>query len=203
MKTKKLLLASAVLLTFSASLILFNLSCNKPADAQTPTNCNEPAATFKYKWNGTLYEMNGSLTQNAREGSLIRKEQTYDNINTSNNPFDLMNGDELTNTKYLYSIHATKNNYYGDEGGPILEIELRTTSLTAPKTFTSANNEIKWVYFCHPEHADGQQFTVNFTKIANGYADGSFSGIVKYYNNGVEKTIQITEGEFKNVKILE
>ena len=198
---KKLLLGSLVLLMFSLSLILFNISCKKETNAQTTTNCNEPAATFKYKWNGVLYEMNGSLTQNAREGSLIRKEQTYDNINTSNNPFDYMNGDEITNTKYLYSIHATKNNFYGDEGGPILEIELRTTSLTAPKIFTSANNEIKWVYFCHPEYAKAQQFTVNFTKIANGYADGSFSGIVQDIDNGSQ--IQITEGEFKNVRILE
>ena len=198
---KKLLLGSLVLLMFSLSLILFNISCKKETNAQTTTNCNEPAATFKYKWNGVLYEMNGSLTHNAREGSLIRKEQTYDNINTSNNPFDYMNGDEITNTKYLYSIHATKNNFYGDEGGPILEIELRTTSLTAPKIFTSANNEIKWVYFCHPEYAKAQQFTVNFTKIANGYADGSFSGIVQDIDNGSQ--IQITEGEFKNVRILE
>ena len=200
---KKLYLESLVLLVLSASIILFNMSCNKESDVQTPANCNEPAATFKYRWNGTLYEMNGSLTQNAREGSLIRKEQTYDNINTSNNPFDFMNGDELTNTSYLYSIHATKNNFYGDEGGPILEIELRTTSLTAPKTFTSDNNEIKMVYFCHPEYSEGQQFTVTFTKIANGYADGSFSGIVKYNDNGQQKTVQITDGEFKNVRILE
>lgn len=200
MNLKKLVLGSLILIMFSASIVVFNISCNKETDAQTSSNCNEPAATFKYKWNGILYEMNGSLTQNAREGSLIRKEQTYDNINTSNNPFDLMNGDELTNTKYLYSIHATKNNFYGDEGGPILEIELRTTSLTAPKTFTSANNEIKSVYFCHPVNAEGQQFTVTFTKIANGYADGSFSGTVRTTNG---QNVQITEGEFKNVKILE
>jgi hypothetical protein len=201
MNLKKLILGSLVLIMFSASIVVFNISCNKETDAQTSSNCNEPAATFKYKWNGILYEMNGSLTQNAREGSLIRKEQTTNNGAT--NPFDNANGDPLTNTKYLYSILATKNNYYGDEGGPILEIELRTTSLTAPKTFTSANNEIKWVYFNHPEEAAGEQFTVNFIKIANGYADGSFSGVVKYNNNGQLITIQVTEGEFKNVKILE
>lgn len=186
----------------SLLLLLFLFSCDKDnTDNPTPSNCNEPVATFKYKWNGTLYEMNGSLSQNAKEGSLIRKEQTTKN--GASNPFDNANGDALNNTKYLYTIMATKNYYYSDDGEPIFAVELRTTTFTAPKTYTYSGGDMKFIAFYYPVNAGettGQEFTINVTKAENGYADGTFNGNVVASGNQV---IQITEGEFKNVKILQ
>ena len=186
----------------SLLLLVFLLSCDKDnSDNPTSPSCNEPVATFKYKWNGTLYEMNGSLSQNAKEGSLIRKEQTTKS--GASNPFDNANGDAINNTKYLYTIMATKNYYYSDDGESIFAVELRTTSFTAPKTYTNSAGDIKFISFYYPLQAGestGQQFTINVTKVENGYADGNFSGNVVASGNQV---IQITEGEFKNVKVLQ
>lgn len=183
-------------------LLVFMLSCDKDnSDNPTPSSCNEPTAMFKYKWNGMLYEMNGSLSQNAEEGSLIRKEQTTQS--GASNPFDNANGNALNNTKYLYTIMATKNYYYSDDGEPIFAVELRTTTFTAPRTYSNNAGDIKFISFYHPVNAGespAQPFTINITKVENGYADGNFNGNVIASGNQV---IQITEGEFKNVKILQ
>lgn len=181
---------------------LFFSSCQpeKPSDP-TPSNCTEPVATFQYKFNGTLIQMIGSLTKSAREGSLIRKEQTTKS--GASNPFDNSNGDPISNSKYLYSILATKNYYYSDDGEPILEIELRTANFTAPKTYTTQNGDIKMIYTYYPQQAgevSTQPFTINITKIQNGYADGNFNGSLRTSSG---QTVQITEGSFTNVKILE
>jgi hypothetical protein len=182
---------------------LYLLSCNKDNNnaSATTSPCYEPISTFRYKWNNVLYEMTGSLTKSSKEGSLIRKEQTTNS--GASNPFDNNNGDALNNTKYLYSIAATKNYFYSDDGEPLIEIELRTSNFNTLRSYSNSSSEIKLVRFFHPLDATltpNQQFSVTLTRIENGYADGNFIGTVVTSNN---QTISITEGEFKNVKILE
>jgi len=183
-----------------AALFLSSCQPEKTTDP-TPSNCNEPVATFQYKYNGTLIQMIGSLSKNAREGSLIRKEQTTKN--GASNPYDNSNGDPVSNTKYIYSILATKNYFYSDDGEPILEIELRTATFTAPRTYSMQNGDIKFISTYYPQQAgiiSNLPFTLTITKVQNGYADGNFSGSLRTSGG---QTVQITEGSFSNVKILE
>jgi hypothetical protein len=189
MKTKNLLLASAVLLTFSASLILFNLSCNKPADAQTPTNCNEPNTVFKYTLNGTLYDMSGSLALNSKQGAIVRKTYDWSKCDIS---------DQLTCTDYLYSLSATKNNVFDDEWNTILRFWFPAT--IKPGSYSTSTNTLG-VLIIYPEYTNTNNFTVTITKNQGGYIDGVFSGTVKSGSN--QTTYQITDGVFQNVKILE
>lgn len=176
-------------------------SCQKDNNNNNNTNtpCNPPpASTFKYKFNGTLIECNGSLADNSREGSLIRKEQGNASSSTV-----------LTNTSYIFSILATKNYYYSDDGEPILEIEINSPTLTN-STYSHTSNGIRYVKsyypsqsefcgYCTPSSYVGQEFTVTITKIENGYADGTFSGKLKK-TSGFDI---ITEGEFKSVKVIQ
>jgi hypothetical protein len=185
------------------SILLIGLlfSCQKDnGTGSTNDNCNPPASTFKYKFNGTLIECNGSLAETSREGSLIQKEQ-----NTYN-----YSGDILSNSTYIFSIQATKNYYYSDDGEPILEIELNSPSLSAT-TYTHTSNGIRYVKayypsqsefcgYCTPSAYVGQEFTVTVSKITNGYADGTFSGKLKKSSTVFDI---ITEGEFKNVKVIQ
>lgn len=189
MKTKKLLLASAVLLTFSASLILFNLSCNKPADAQTPTNCNEPNTVFKYKLNGTLYDMSGSLALNSKQGAVVRKTYDWRKCNVSQ---------QLACTDYIYSLSATKNNVFDDEWNTIVRFWFGSSINVG--TYSVSTNTLG-VQITFPEYMGSTNLTVTITKNQGGYIDGTFSGTLKSSSN--QNTYQLTEGEFKNVKILE
>ena len=180
------------------TVLLFTmLSCQQEnPDNPTPTTCTEPVAYLKYKFDGTLIEMNGSLSQNSREGSLIRKEQR----NTTT-------GTILTSNTYLYSILATKNYYYSDDGEPIIEIEINTPALSATTYPTSSIDLVQTYYPLQSNHCGSPcspgstSFTVTITKILNGFADGIFSGMVK--NSGSTVLNQITEGEFRNVKIIQ
>jgi hypothetical protein len=115
-------------------LLSYLLSCQQdnPIDP-TPSKCNEPVAYLKFKLNGTLIEINGSWSQNGKEGSIIRKEQVLGTGHS--NPLDDQNGDALNNTNYCFSLLATKNFFYSDDGEPILEIEFRASSIVAPSTY--------------------------------------------------------------------
>jgi hypothetical protein len=193
----------------SVSLFGLLFSCQKDKNTNnTSDNCNPPVSTFKYKFNGTTIECNGSLAQTSKEGSLIRKEQVTGTGNT--NPIDNQNGDPLNNTNYIFSILATKNYYYSDDGEPLIEIEIRTPSISET-TYTHTTNGIRYVQtyypsqstfcgYCSPSAFLGQEFTVTISKFANGYADGTFFGKVKKSTTGFDI---ITEGEFKNVKVIQ
>jgi hypothetical protein len=72
---RKLLLGSIVLTVFSASIILFQLSCTKTADAQTGTSYTLPPATTTtlggvIVGNGLSVTSNGTLSVNSTTGGL-------------------------------------------------------------------------------------------------------------------------------------
>jgi hypothetical protein len=190
-------------------IVLLIASCQKSESNNSTTSTNTtnqcptaPTSTFKYKIDGTLIECNGSLSEKSGEGSLIRKEQKNASSSTA-----------LSNSNYVFSIHATKNYFYGDDGEPIIEIEINSTSLT-PSSYTSSNNGIRLVRIFYPTQSvycdntictssfyTGQDFTLTVSKVENGYADGTFSGKLKKESSTGFNII--TEGEFKNVKILQ
>lgn len=71
---KKLLLGSVVLTVFSASIILFQVSCKKTADAQTGTSYTLPSATTTtlggvIVGNGLSVASNGTLSVNSTTGA--------------------------------------------------------------------------------------------------------------------------------------
>jgi hypothetical protein len=184
--------------------VIATLVCSCQKNNNDTSNTTAPCAplppsTFKYKFNEALIECNGSLAETSKEGSLIRKEQA-----------NTINGTELTNSNYIFSILATKNYYYSDDGEPILEIEINSPSISTT-TYTHTTNSIRLVQtyypaqstfcgFCNPSAYLGQEFTVTITKLVNGYADGTFSGKLKKSTSGFDI---ISEGEFKNVKVIQ
>ena len=183
-------------------LILFFgvlVSCKKDnSSSNTNTNCPPaPLATIKFKNNSTIIECNGSLVENSKEGALIRKKQKDPSFGTI-----------LTNTNYQYSIIATKNYFHGDDGEAVIQIEINTPTLTT-STYSQANNGINFTYVSLPTMSsnDGyppeSNFSLTVTKIVNGYADGTFSGKLKKEGFNVTGYDLITEGEFKNIRILE
>lgn len=187
-------------------LTMISFSCSKESDSTnngTSTSQTEPAAYFKYKINGALIEMNGSLSNNSREGSVIRKTQQTRNLSSSQ---------YLNNSNYIFKLIATKNYFFSDEGQPLFEIVINSPTLSET-SYSHRNNQINSVFtwypnqsgfcgYCTPSAYPGQEFTVTILKITNGYAEGTFSGILKQGPNNSKSDI-ITEGEFKNVKILQ
>ncbi|MCS3799076.1 TolB family protein [Niastella sp. OAS944] len=74
---KKLLLSSIVLTVFSASIVLFQLSCKKTAEAQTGTSYSLPPATTTnlggiIVGNGLSVTSNGTLSVNSTTGGIYQ-----------------------------------------------------------------------------------------------------------------------------------
>lgn len=197
MKRKKDFLPLALSLSI---FLVFSCSKSENSPEGPNSNCEEPDAYFKYRINGELIECAGSLTKSSKEGSVIRIEQLTGGSATNPNP--------LLNTSYAVTIHATKNYYYNDEGETLLKIILNTGGL-AQQTYsntTGIRNVVSWYptktgfcASCSPSGYVGQQFTVTISKLAGGYADGTFSGTLVKEGTSTQNTI--TEGEFKNVKV--
>lgn len=180
------------LLLILITAILF-IGCKK-TDEQTTSKSVIPASTFKYKINGMPVELNGTLAQNAQVGSVIRKQKSIRSSRT---------------TTYEYNVMATKDYIYTTDGETPMNFVLAANSLSTG-TYSLSNGKIAYVCFFNLEtdvflwatpsqNNENSTFTVAITKVENGYADGTFSGIMR--KNPV--SIQITEGEFKNVKVLQ
>lgn len=189
------------IITAFAFLFFALLSCQQDnSDNPTPTTCTEPSASFKYKFDGTLLEMNGSLSKNSVEGSYIRRvKDFFTGSPTQCGPYYTPDC-----TSYIYTIEATKWSLLDDEGNPILKIYIRSSTLTQGQSYSGIGN-VKAVCFYPYSNtlsnpASSTNFTVTITKIENGYADGTFSGIL---TRGGATSYPVTEGEFHNVKILQ
>jgi hypothetical protein len=109
--------------------------------------------------------------------------------------------------EYLYRIMATKDYMFTDDGETLLNIVLKTDFLTVGN-YNLVNNKITCVFYwpnikfpntwINENDLTTSDFTINITKLENGYADGTFSG-----NLNKKPSYKITEGEFKNVKVLQ
>jgi hypothetical protein len=97
---KKLLLGSLVLLMFSSSIILFNISCNKDSDAQPNSNSSNcygtinvtinfpndaPPKTGRFEDNGISFDFESGIMQEGGQkySNGFRYYQSFDNVGTT------------------------------------------------------------------------------------------------------------------------
>jgi hypothetical protein len=195
---KKLLLGSLVLLMFSASIILFNISCNKESDAQQTTNCIGPQPILQFKGNGVLYECKG--INDARVGWVgypkiwksFSSGKTFYNISFSNyktqGDFD----------NWTYNYPATANTVSG-----WIAFETPTFGIS---TYTNTDDAIGFDNLDYGYELNKGRLIFTITSMRNGLVSGTFSGILPAtatgnYNRG--PLMNITEGVFANIPVFE
>ena len=191
---KKLILGSLVLLMFSASIVLFNISCNKDSDAQqqNQTNCMGPQPKFQFRANGKLYV--GDPVFDKRIG--WTKVNNYEGTNSGDGYTpELSIGSDVTLLSGGYTSASFADNY--------VNLALSTTSTPTVGTYTE-NNIIS---DCRFEDFDNTGYTrsthtIKFTRVSNGTADGTFSGTVRTVNTTPVKSVTISEGVFSNIPIF-
>jgi hypothetical protein len=188
---KKLLLGSLVLLIFSASIVLFNISCNKDSDAQqqNQTNCMGPQPKFQFRANGKLYICDPVFDK--RIGWVQA------------NNFDWIEG-------YTPSLSSDEDNTllsggFSTVSGADNYINLALSITSTPTVGTYNENNIE--SDCRFEDFDNTGYyrsthTIKFTRVSNGTADGTFSGTVRTTDTNPVKTVTITDGVFSNIPIF-
>jgi hypothetical protein len=198
---KKLLLGSLVLLVFSASIVVFNISCNKESDAQQTTNCIGSQPTLKFKGNGVLYEC--KAVNDPRLGWIgypgIWKIKSSDRdayaIGFSNTKTN------ASSPTWFIDFPITQNTVVG--GIVFLSSNLSTT------TYLSSGNEISFPSKGYKYGGSGfdKSCVINISSIKNGLASGTFTGTLRAGPIGVDDTkgplMNITEGVFTNIPVFE
>jgi hypothetical protein len=204
MKAKKLLLASAVMLIFSISIILFNLSCNKPADAQqNQSNCVGVQAKLQFKGNGVLYECNAVF--DSRVGwvgypYINKKIEQQGSQPTYKLAFkNYKNYAWSDDISWIVNYPATQNTVDGS---------IYIGSTISVGTYTNTNQVIFFEKLVYKYEDIPKCLVVNITSINNGLASGTFSGTLPSGYNGTPNQaahpqMNITEGVFSNVPIFD
>lgn len=160
----------------TATLALLFSACSKEPTPSTPAQ--EPVTTFKFTANGILYELNGSLATYSSMGSIIRRGG---DLNTGQYSLLAQNG-AARNTMVL----------------PLTVGTLTSTTYTFPN---GGAGECELIGVSYYGDKAGDNSTVTISSIHDGvYADGIFSG--QHTKTGTTQKVIITNGEFKNVKIL-
>jgi len=190
---KNLLLGSLVLLMFSASIILFNISCNKESDAQpnsNSSNCMGPQPKFQYKANGKLYICDPVFDKR------IGWTQANNTFFTGYTPS--LSSSAVGSTELSGGLTTSS--------GKEVFINLFLSINSTPSVGTYNENNIS--SDCRFEEFDNYSYsssthTITFTRVSNGTADGTFSGTVKTSSFAGQpnpnKTVTITEGVFTNI----
>jgi hypothetical protein len=190
---KKILLGSLVLLTFSASIILFNISCNKESDAQpnsNSSNCIGPQPKFQFKANGKLYVCDAVFDKR------IGWSGNFNDLNEGGVPclrgstrFELSGG--------LYSPTSGESTY--------INLFLSNTNPTVG-TYNENNIGSDCNFDFDNYIYTSSTHTITFTRVSNETADGTFSGVVKTVSFGGQPnpnmTVTITDGVFSNIPIF-
>jgi len=176
---------------FACFIILYTaiiglLSCSKkPAEVETP----EPQTTFKFTVNSTIYQWNGNSATDPSYGSRINK-YTY-------------NG----STWYTLSASPPNGGLY-----TLLSLKMQTASLSIGTYTLTSTTTTSWNladHYCGVNGNDiytssevGDFATINISSIHSGYADGSFTARLTNINGSLAR-VDVTNGEFHNVKIVE
>lgn len=174
------------LLTFFLLLTLGFVGCSKDNDDSNGSS-NTPVTTFKFTVNGTPYEVTGSLLENTVKGAKIERDPWH-------NTFALYAHEVVQNTTKFYAHIPLPN--------PLVT---GTFNFTYPSngSFDSEVSVISIPVMYYQVLKTGDAITVNITKVENGYASGTFSASKLSGTNTTPPTIQITNGEFTNVKIIQ
>lgn len=163
------------------------LGCDPQGDPPDPPT---PVTSIKFYADGVLYQWDGSLADNNVSGTVIKRE-------TPNNPnqyFELtsQNADcGSTYCKFIYmKIYTTSSLQVG----------------TYPNIWTSTGEMNTGGGGTNPVYQTFNTpytFNAQITRLENGYADGTFSGTVERRNVPAPYPLrQITNGEFKNVRVI-
>ena len=184
---KKLLLGSLVLLMFSASIVVFNISCNKESDAQpqSQTFCMGPQPKFQFKANGKLYVCDPAFDKRigwVMANSSIREYYSPDLFSSSQGT-ELGGGLVTSSGKRVF-----------------INLFLSNTSTPSVGTYNenSIQSDSRFEEFDNNSY-NSSTHTITFTRVSNGTADGTFSGTVRTTNTNPIKTVTITDGVFSNV----
>ena len=175
-------------------------SCQK--QSSNPASSSDPKAIFRFTVNGMNDSIVGSATQSSTEGSVIKRV-----YGSGTNGF----------TSFYYQLVSYK--YIAGTGSQLyISLDFLTTNLIVssyiykfgfglPGYYSSggvATNLFEvpsfWPNY-YSSQGTGDQTVITITKIQNGYADGTYTA--KLSNAINTSSITITNGEFKNVKILE
>lgn len=147
---KKLLLASAVLLTFSLSLVIFNLSCNRPAEAQQTNNyCLGPQPKLQFKLNGVVQNCDAVFSP------LVGWDKC-----------PLLEGAGTT-----WSLFGFSGRTLSGDGG----FELKLSGSPSIKTYLDSRPRVR----DYNTFYEVGNYTVTITSISNNRASGTFSGQVR------------------------
>ena len=189
---KKLLLASFILIFFAMSVTLIQLSCSKPVTAQnTTTNCVGPQPKFQFKVNNSLYVCDAIFDN--RMGWIANHP-----ISTpSSFGLEMLPSVYAGNpsTKKLYATFYKSNTDYA-----FLSFTFNHSSTLTTGIINTTNGNCE-VYF--PNNIGKLtkcNYTINFTRVSNGTADGTFSGTV-WDPLTPSNTVAISAGEFSNIII--
>lgn len=158
-----------------AIMVVGLLSCKK--DSGNSTSSQE--TVLKYTYNGTTYQLKGSLSGAATTGSIIGK-------------------DDVTSTFISLLIQdSTSKPISSYTGIPIIK---STSNLTATGTYTITDYIVE-LHFNFGTYIGKNSYSVTITSIGNGMASGTFtcSNFTKFSGSG-PSTVSIA-GEFSNVKI--
>lgn len=189
---RKMLLASATLIFFSLSIILFQVSCKKEATAQTgtssSTNCIGERPIFKFKANNVLYDCSASF--DSRVG-------WYGNTYPSQ-VSNIIEGEVPTISKDLGS-----SGYYFTGGNQNGYIGFEDISTSAPVVGTISKVNSRADCYIPPFASFTRAtYTITFTRVSNGTADGTFTGtLINSSNPSI--TCPVTEGVFTNLWVLQ
>jgi hypothetical protein len=170
------------LLTLAILAVLVS-ACQKDPVINTPKE--EFPSTLKFTVNGTVIELNGSLAINSYKGSVFRRSGNYSS------------GNYTLVAKDNGSINSIRLPLHTDTISATTYMVTVPTPNPTPTRERAGSCDIAGVKYAGIN--SGDTFTLTISNIHDGgYADGTFSAQM---SRDTQK-IMITNGEFKNVKIL-
>lgn len=165
------------LLVIPAIIFLYSCSKNKPSNITLRGN-----ATLKYKVDSVETLYTGDAGTPNRKGVIAWKH--------------LANGSSGT----TYFIQALKGL------NDLIGMGIITDSLQSGQSYVG-EGQFTFVVFKGQKYAitdSSQVFNISITRYYSGFIDGSFSGKLYTFNpqTSITDSISVTEGEFKNVRVI-
>jgi hypothetical protein len=185
-----------LILIISIAAVL--IGCHKNNNA---SSMNNQQTIFKFTINGITDSVIGSGEQAGAEGTVIRKV--------------------YYNTSYYYNLSAQKNNGSGSTFS--ISLNLYTPVVTSTSylfQYTGVTDfnvliasgqgqtlslESSFLNTVYESYKPGDETMISISKLQNNYADGIYNSLKLSDKNNCATcpaSIQVTNGEFKNVKVI-
>ncbi len=182
---KNLLLGSIVLTLFSISILIFQMSCSQQAPAQTSnSNCIGPQPKFQFKANGNLYICDAIFDSRLGwVGNVI--------------PYNVVPHIQPDGQNGSYGLTGWVKNA---SGNTFINFYFPSTNTVTVGTYNSSSSDCQFSFDSHSYNSGSQ--VINFTRVSNGTADGTFSGTVQSVMATPTQVVTITEGVFSNIPVF-